>query len=96
MFAINPNCLLRLPRLQFLAAFTQVSLDDTATYYIVQFERVDGLDQPDQYYVAVLDINAPVISSDVKATFAAALVWDCAPTPVVLARKISAWLGEAL
>lgn len=97
MFTANPNSLLHLPPdLRFLAAFPQSSLDDTSMFYIVEFERIAHLDQPDQYYVAILDINAPVISSDVRATFAAALVWDYAPNPVVLAHKIAAWLGEQL
>lgn len=83
-------------QLHFYAGFAQRSLDDTATYYVAQFERVAGMDQVDQYYVAILDINAPVISSDPCAVFDAALVWDYAPNPVVLARKVAAWLGEAL
>lgn len=82
--------------LRFFTGFPQRSLDDTATYYVAQFERVAGMEQPDQYYVAILDINAPVVSSDPQAVFAAALVWDSAPTIPVLAKKISAWLGEAL
>ncbi len=97
MFTLSPNCTLHLPPgLQFFTAFPQPSLDDTAMYYIVQFERKDCLDAPDQYYVAILDINAPVISNDPQAVFSFALVWDCAPNPVVLAQKISAWLGEQL
>lgn len=83
-------------RLRFYTGFAQRSLDDTATYYVAQFERVAGMDQPDQYYVAILDINAPVVSSDPRAVFNAALVWDYAPNPVVLSKKIAAWLGEAL
>ncbi len=82
--------------LRFFAGFPQRSLDDTATYYVAQFERVAVMDAPDQYYVAILDISAPVISSDPCAVFAAALVWDSAPTVPVLAKKISAWLGEVL
>lgn len=82
--------------LRFFAGFPQRSLDDARSFYVAQFERVAHLDQPDQYYVAILDINAPVVSSDVQAVFAAALVWDCAPNPAVLAKKIAAWLGGAL
>lgn len=97
MFPDKPNGSLQLPAdLRFFAGFPQCSLDDARTFYVAQFERVAHLDQPDQYYVAILDINAPVVSSDVQAVFAEALVWDCAPNPVVLAKKVAAWLGEGL
>lgn len=83
-------------RLRFFTGFPQRSLDDTATYYVAQFERMAGMDQPDQYYVAILDINEPVVSSDPRTVFAVALVWDYAPTMPALSKKIAAWLGEAL
>lgn len=96
MFKQDPNHTLHLPSdLKFYAAFPYVSLVDDDQFYVVQFERTRP-DQPDQYYVAILDINAPVVSSDPCAVFAMALVWDCAPSTPVLAQKISAWLGESL
>ncbi|GIK65980.1 MAG: hypothetical protein BroJett018_37740 [Chloroflexota bacterium] len=96
MFKKDPHHMLDLPRdLTYDAGFPLVSLVDDTAFYVVQFERRKP-DQPDQYYVFILDINAPVLSSDPVAVADAALVWDCADSRYMLSRKISAWLGEAL
>ncbi len=92
----NQKCHRELPPdLVFFTAFPYTSLKSDDCYYIVQFERRRP-DQDDQYYVAILDINAPVISSDPRAVCDLALVWEHAPNTPTLAQKISAWLGEQL
>lgn len=96
MLSPHPNSLLRLPvGLGHYAHFEQPSLDDQTTFLIVQFVR-PGAWLPDQYYVAILPIDAPVNPKDVQAVFAAALVWDTACNQVELAHKIAVWLGEQL
>lgn len=81
--------------LRFFTAFPYTSITSDDCYYIVQFERRRP-DQDDQYYVFVLDINAPVVSSDPCAVSQMALAWDCAPNTPLLAKKISGLLGCGL
>lgn len=79
--------------LEFFAAFSETTRDGKMTLYIVEFQRTH-YQQSDQYYAVALPFNAPVISSDPRAVFEAALVWDCADSLSALSKKIAVWLGE--
>lgn len=93
MLSGNPNSLLKLPQLRHFMQFDYPSLDDSCTFLIVQFERPTR-PHHDQYYFAILRADADVSTTDPAAVFDAALAWDYAETPLALAPKIAAWLGE--